>query len=348
MPRLFCKSEDIKSSYVRQIIDNIEPFLQVLERVITDPETRPNDPATIAQIDNQSGVVQNIIEQISNDSSSNIIEDIKNALDGLSNIITVLNKLDITSNTPKAIIDIINIAKTVLSVYNIAQELGVNVQKPHIEDKTIPPPQKATEKEMEQAGEEIKETTPVQEAALSDYVIKTASADKRIDKSDNEWLGLYETNDGYVYAREIRGSGTIVGVLGYRELEDDKMKFLGRFEKTPAHGDTKVCLKTLTGMVEENESHKAAAVRELKEESGIVVGEEDLIDLGIVKPSKAMDSECHLFAVDIEDKNPKNTNGDGTKLEKEGYCKMVTAKDIARSQSAILCAALLKLIDYLS
>lgn len=40
--------------------------------------------------------------------------------------------------------------------------------------------------------------------------------------------------------------------------------------------------QSVTGSLEEGETHKQAAVREVREETGIVASEEDLIDLGLV------------------------------------------------------------------
>lgn len=40
--------------------------------------------------------------------------------------------------------------------------------------------------------------------------------------------------------------------------------------------------QTVTGSLEENETHRQAAVREVLEETGIVTCEEDLIELGVV------------------------------------------------------------------
>ena len=184
------------------------------------------------------------------------------------------------------------------------------------------------------------------EKSTSLKTAKENNMDKRIDNSDNEWLGLFETKDGYIYSKELKGSGNIVSVLGYRE-SNDKIEFVGRFEDSPVFHEDKLSLTALTGMIEENESPSKAAVREFYEEAGIKIDEKDLIDLGTLKPSSSA-CLCYIYAIDIKDAEPKNSDGDGTDREKKARCEMVTTKDISASSSAVLCATLLKLINYLS
>ena len=58
------------------------------------------------------------------------------------------------------------------------------------------------------------------------------------------------------------------------------------------------------GHVEEGESNEEAAIRELKEETGIESNKKDLISLGLVSPdSGVIGSKMNLFAVEIGKKN---------------------------------------------
>jgi 8-oxo-dGTP pyrophosphatase MutT (NUDIX family) len=200
-------------------------------------------------------------------------------------------------------------------------------------------PQTATPDEVESAAEEVQKA-----AAIKIKETKMASKDKRIDKSDNKWVGLFETTDGYVYASELRG-GSIVAVLGYKET-DEGILFVGRFESVPCHDD-KMKLVSLTGMMEEGEDPKEAAVREMAEESGVEIDKDDLIDLGTVKPAKAMDTTFYLFGVDIGDKTPEKGPGDGSSGEKGTYCKLVPMRDIVKSDNSILHSLLVRILEYI-
>jgi len=139
----------------------------------------------------------------------------------------------------------------------------------------------------------------------------------------NDWLSLMETDDGYVYSHETRCNGKIVAILVYEPgADEDIHRVLGRFENTPCHGDG-IALTSITGGVE-NDDVKGTAIMELKEEAGIIAKPEDLIDLGVVRPTKSTDTEVYLFAVRGDDKETVEAKGDGSKGEKGAYCKWVS------------------------
>ncbi|MDB2699990.1 NUDIX hydrolase, partial [Alphaproteobacteria bacterium] len=65
-----------------------------------------------------------------------------------------------------------------------------------------------------------------------------------------------------------------------------------------------ICWEIAHGFIEKNETNEEAAIRELKEETGIESNKKDLISLGLVSPdSGVIGSKMNLFAVEIGKKN---------------------------------------------
>jgi 8-oxo-dGTP pyrophosphatase MutT (NUDIX family) len=157
----------------------------------------------------------------------------------------------------------------------------------------------------------------------------------------NEWIGVYETPNNYVYTHEERSGGRGVLVLGFRE-NDGEVETLGRFEIVPCHGP-KTKLVGLTGGCESKDA-KEDAVRELYEEGGYKVKKSDLIDLGTVNVSKSSDTILYLYAVDLKEFDQEEAPGDGSEGEKDSYCEWIPADDVASSSDPSLQAAYLRLM----
>lgn len=165
-------------------------------------------------------------------------------------------------------------------------------------------------------------------------------------KIETLWKGKYisvKLLDGF-YEFLHDGRGKSVAVLGYRRVGKDAWEFLGRFENCPPHQDG-IVLCSLTGGMEEGENPKQTALRELKEESGIVYDSE-IKELGTLRPSKASDTTTYLFAVDLSDVPDKEKyigKGDGTKGEEGAYCKWISKSDAVNSKDPILISMIARL-----
>jgi len=360
---------------VPTFLDQISQFLPTLA----------NNPALAnTGVGIQTEQIYNVINQIKNTQNLDTIKNYVQRIDmPLKQILTIINtKMPAGGNVPSDIGNALNQVKTLgdqIAKWN--KSVGVVPSKPPQPGSVMKVPTKPfstqlkgprlqrmqslmapvnpaewqeareAEKPFQPAGQTSQVTqeeiagAAKEIAASQRQETKMASNKKRIDDSDNEWLGLFETQDGYIFASELRGNGTLVAVLGYTET-DDGIKFVGRFENVPCQdNDTK--LVSLTGMAEDGEDPREAAVREMKEESGIDIDTEDLIPLGTVRPSKAMDTTCHLFAVDIGDKTPGKAEGDGSDGEKGTYAKFVSMRDIVKSDNSILHSLLIRLLEYL-
>jgi 8-oxo-dGTP pyrophosphatase MutT (NUDIX family) len=162
------------------------------------------------------------------------------------------------------------------------------------------------------------------------------------------WQGKYIStkllDNWYEYVHD--GTGKLVVVLCFRNPEQGVWEFLGRYEKCPPHKDG-IALCALTGGIEEGEQYPlVAAMRELKEESGIIPFNSEVIVLGTLRPSKASDSTAYLFAVDLNDLEKKHKyvgKGDGTKGEEGSYCAWVSEQEAINSKDPLLISAIARL-----
>lgn len=142
--------------------------------------------------------------------------------------------------------------------------------------------------------------------------------------------------DGYVYSHESRCNGAIVAVLGYRRVGKDAWEYLVRKEECPPWGSEQVLCSLTGGMDEEGENPVDCAARELKEEGGYDVPSESLIDLGTCRGTKSSDTVYHLFAVDLEEVDQGEAEGDGTAQEEDATVKWVYSKELAKSPDPLL------------
>lgn len=140
---------------------------------------------------------------------------------------------------------------------------------------------------------------------------------------DNPWVQLKRISEpplvgGYVFSHEIRCNGKIVAFLPFRRAGLTK-EWLFRVEATPCWEWTKPVRSSFTGGIDPKDANLGAAytvVKELKEESGYVVEEKDLIYLGTSYGTKSSDSIYSLYTVDLTDKEPETSLHVESELEK--------------------------------
>lgn len=174
------------------------------------------------------------------------------------------------------------------------------------------------------------------------WMSKSADSDKVL--YTNEWLSLRRTPGGYTYAHEEKGCGAGVAVLAYRT---NPLRIVGRFEGCPPHRDG-LALCALTGQMDkEDEKPLFAAVRELKEESGISVNFLEMKDLGFAQSGKQTDTTMCLFAVDVGSREIGEAIGDGTRGERGAYCKWIDIPDALWSKDPLLAMMTARLISQL-
>lgn len=131
----------------------------------------------------------------------------------------------------------------------------------------------------------------------------------------NQFLSLID-REGYTFVHEVRCDGSIVCVLPYRTTDTGR-EYLARRETCPAHAsiNEQPELCCITGGVDLGNSPLVAAQIELAQETGYRAKLADFDYLGAVKPSKAMDTVAHLFAVDVSSLPAQSIEGDGSELE---------------------------------
>lgn len=156
----------------------------------------------------------------------------------------------------------------------------------------------------------------------------------------NRFLAVID-RDGYTFVREVRCDGHIVSILPFRTWRG-KRQYLARRETCPAHAliNQQPELCSITGGVDPGRTPIETARSELLEEAGYKVDISELVSLGIVKPSKAMDTVAHLFAINITGMRPEVATGDGTKWEKGASVKWVNEADGLNIADPLFVAAL--------
>jgi 8-oxo-dGTP diphosphatase len=127
----------------------------------------------------------------------------------------------------------------------------------------------------------------------------------------NPWATVLD-RDGWIVVRDTLGVG--VAVLPYRGLQRQNLHYLAILEACPSHG-SEVHGSCLSGGIEPGETPAEAAVRELEEEAGYQVQTSDLLPLGLVYPSKLLELQVHLFAVDVTSLKALPPKGDGSVYE---------------------------------
>lgn len=157
----------------------------------------------------------------------------------------------------------------------------------------------------------------------------------------NPWLSLKQLNGPtgpYIYSHEERCDGHIVAVLPHK----GRSEFLARDEFTPPWSIKKNFMSSITGGVDKGESPEAAALRELKEETGYEVSPNDLIPLGTTFGTKSSDTVYHLYGVDVEGLTPGEIDTEGDANESRATNVWVDSVKIGAARDPILYALFYK------
>lgn len=174
-----------------------------------------------------------------------------------------------------------------------------------------------------------------------------AQLTEKIIPSDNVlYSGPYlkVAQDAQGYERCIDRTGKTVGILPYRVKEDGTVMFTIRREGKSAwsRNPHKRFMTSITGGVDEGETFEHAAVRELYEEAGIQVQEENLIYLGETYAAKCLDTLYQLYAVDVSE-FPFKSNGptDGSEGEALAKNQEVSWRDANNASSDAILSTML-------
>lgn len=173
---------------------------------------------------------------------------------------------------------------------------------------------------------------------------------------------LMNPTDGQIrssYVSKTLGKGTVwffnrnnwcysagVAILPFRTKEDGEREYLVRMELCPAHSD-EIEMGAIMGGYDKarNVSMAGHALAELHEEAGYIAHESHLDYLGTIRPEKSSDTTHYLYAIDLDQPGIKKdvATGDGSEIEKLGYTKWVTERELAFSKMSSLSCMLLRL-----
>jgi len=145
-----------------------------------------------------------------------------------------------------------------------------------------------------------------------------------------KFLKFVKSEDGWEYVTRVGCPGAVI-VLVYH-------KITGRFLVVEQYRPpVKRRVTELTaGLIDSGETPGQAAVRELSEETGVAVGEEELINLGFLYSSVGLtDEKVYAFAVEIDDTKIAGRPELHGAEEKFGLIsKWISEKDLYRLNAA--------------
>jgi 8-oxo-dGTP pyrophosphatase MutT (NUDIX family) len=146
---------------------------------------------------------------------------------------------------------------------------------------------------------------------------------------DNDWFSVIEKTDkDGASMTGLKPKGGNVVVLPYIIEDGEVIKIGVHHEVNPLWGDG-THSTAITGGIEDGESDLESAKRELEEESGYTVDEDDKwISLGSVKPSKLLDLDQPCFAVDVTGLEIGEAKKDGTINEELSNFEMMPIDEI--------------------
>lgn len=155
---------------------------------------------------------------------------------------------------------------------------------------------------------------------------------------DGGWFQHQQTDSGIEYLSENHDGVT---VLPFNRRTG---KFLCLYERVSATLNPKPVLTSLTGGMDKGEDPLFTALRELREEAGMVILSGQMISLGTVYTYKGCTKITHMFGADITEGFSVEAMGDGSDLEAQAYVKEHTLEEVMESGCALLLASVAKLI----
>lgn len=148
---------------------------------------------------------------------------------------------------------------------------------------------------------------------------------------DAKWLKLYKNDHDFVYAQ--RKGKDSVAVLCYKKNKDDNYEFLIHYQPLialdPINNSKVECFPCLvTGSIENGEIPLTTALRELKEETGLV----NDINLKPIKnyeyvSSTQMDEIVTIFIFDVTNKEFLAPETDGSYYEQISWNQWVSEEE---------------------
>jgi len=145
-----------------------------------------------------------------------------------------------------------------------------------------------------------------------------------------KYLELLTTEDGWEYVRRVNCPGVVI-VLVYHTGRD-------QFLMVEQYRPPVKCrvLEWPAGLMDEGETPKGAAVRELYEETGVVLQESELIDLGIIFSGVGMtDEEVNIYAAEIDDSTQIDAPDiKGAEVEHELQTRWISGEELLRVKAA--------------
>lgn len=151
----------------------------------------------------------------------------------------------------------------------------------------------------------------------------------------NGWIHLYEFAEGeakgYSFSHEPRWNDKGIGVLPFRKNSSTGLtEYLGVMEKRFVHGNSHKLYALTGGYDNDTITTLQTAVKELKEETGYIAQESDIIPLGEIFITKMSTAKMELFAVDVTNLPQGEKTTDGSLIEETAYPVWVDSVQLAK------------------
>lgn len=156
---------------------------------------------------------------------------------------------------------------------------------------------------------------------------------------DGGWF-THNKNEAGVEFLEEKHDG--VTVLCYDFTRTDGRNYLLLHEQVSAFQSTRPQLCALTGSIDAGELPMQTALRELREEAGVVVLEQEVTFLGKVFTYKGCTKRTYMFSANLANAAFVEAPGDGSEVEENAYVRWHTLKDLLASEDALLIATYAK------